>query len=144
MTNNPITTPNYHQRQLFVLFQRNWLLLFHFGSSKWFTMFLFYSTVTNRKPKITLSDSPYVYSASHLGTQPKRSWKFNMYNQHAKQGFKFWLEEKKPFSRKLKNFLQTLLCKPEALIEMQMVYKVILWIQIVWERQPQLRADLGF
>lgn len=60
------------------------------------------SYVSKKSPRIALSDSPYVYSASHLGTQPKRSWKFNMYNQHAKQGFKFWLEEKKPFSQSQK------------------------------------------
>nr|XP_006813949.1 PREDICTED: uncharacterized protein LOC102806581 [Saccoglossus kowalevskii] len=29
-------------------------------------------------------------------------WRRNLYNSHAKQGFKFWMEEKKPFSKSSK------------------------------------------
>ncbi|XP_071962567.1 uncharacterized protein [Antedon mediterranea] len=50
----------------------------------------------------TYLDSPYAYATSHLGKQPNRSWKFNVYNQHAKSGFKFWVEEKQPVNRSQK------------------------------------------
>jgi len=58
--------------------------------------------VSRKQSEPNLTDSPYAYSASHLGEQPKRSWKYNVYNTHAKQGFKFWLEEKKPINKSQK------------------------------------------
>ncbi|XP_071485592.1 uncharacterized protein [Diadema antillarum] len=49
------------------------------------------------------ADNPYVYSSPELGQQSsRRSWRSNVYNQHAKEGFKFWLEEKKPVSKSQK------------------------------------------
>ncbi|XP_033632498.1 uncharacterized protein LOC117294230 [Asterias rubens] len=58
--------------------------------------------VSKQQSEPHLADSPYAYSASHLGEQPRRSWKYNQYNTHAKQGFKFWLEEKKPINKSQK------------------------------------------
>ncbi|XP_022087670.1 uncharacterized protein LOC110977675 [Acanthaster planci] len=58
--------------------------------------------ISRKQSEPNLTDSPYAYSASHLGEQPKRSWKYNVYNTHAKQGFKFWLEEKKPINKSQK------------------------------------------
>ncbi|XP_033112243.1 uncharacterized protein LOC117113110 [Anneissia japonica] len=60
------------------------------------------SYLPSSKVNIMLLDSPYAYSTSHLGQQPQRSWKFNVYNQRAKSGFKFWLEEKKPVNKSQK------------------------------------------
>lgn len=58
--------------------------------------------MTSYVPKVPeLKDSPYMYSTPatmNPQTQPGRSWKYNVYNTHAKAGFKFWMEEKKPLS----------------------------------------------
>ncbi|XP_041468521.1 uncharacterized protein LOC129264583 [Lytechinus pictus] len=48
-------------------------------------------------------NSPYItYASYQMSPQNRRSWRENYYNQHAKQGFKFWLEEKQPISRSQK------------------------------------------
>lgn len=62
--------------------------------------------MTSYAPKDTeLKDNPYVYSTPAIMNPqqiPKRSWKYNVYNTHAKSGFKFWMDEKKPMSKSQK------------------------------------------
>ncbi|XP_078001084.1 uncharacterized protein LOC144453631 isoform X2 [Glandiceps talaboti] len=43
-----------------------------------------------------------VIEGIHSARSYSGGWRSNCYNQHAKQGFKFWLEEKKPFSKSSK------------------------------------------